>query len=47
VGPLEKELQQRLRSIGAQWNPAAKVWLASGDGVKRIGLQARIVRGRY
>ena len=40
----EKDLQDQLKSIGAKWNPARKLWIADKREVIRIGLKSRIVK---
>jgi len=40
----ERDLQQRVRSIGGLWDPRRKLWYAPAEAVKRLGLGDRIVR---
>jgi len=43
VGYDEVELRQKIKSLGAEWNKAEKVWELRFDIVRDLGLSERIV----
>lgn len=39
----EVALRERVKAAGARWNRDRKVWMTTGDVVRRLGLEGRIV----
>lgn len=43
IGINERDLQQKIRMIGGVWSRQDRVWYASEENIRRIGLGERIV----
>ncbi len=45
IGWRERELQQRVKSAGGQWDPDRRVWYLRRDVAERLDLLLRVVGG--
>ncbi len=45
IGWQERDLQQRVKSAGGQWDPVGRVWFLRRDVAERLDLLPRVVGG--
>ena len=45
IGWRERDLQQRVKSAGGQWDPVGRVWFLRRDVAERLDLLPRVVGG--
>ena len=45
TGRRERDLQQRVKSVGGRWDPGRRVWILGCDVAESLNLLSRVVGG--